>query len=114
MSIFESSKGYLAAGYTSLPWTSALGFIEDSSAFLCTLTNKMQLFKPGDPKWAVFHLSNCGPSWFGSLTAYDNPMNKEKGGHCNTNEKTYGLYRIPTDSEGNSILTGEGSGAPDN
>jgi len=110
LSIFESSKAYLAAGYTSLPWTSDYGSKEDSSAFLCALTNKMQLFKPGNPKGAVAHGSNWGPSWRGSLNAYNNPMNRDKGGNCFTNEACNGLYRIPTDSEGNSILTGEGSG----
>jgi len=67
VSIFESSKAYLAAGYTSLPWTSEGGYKEDSSAFLCALTNKMQLFKPANPKKAVWHSSDCGPSWRGSL-----------------------------------------------
>jgi len=36
-------------------------------------------------------------------------MNNDIGGYCYTNEEGWGLYRIPTDSEGNSVLTGEGS-----
>jgi len=34
-------------------------------------------------------------------------MNQDKGGSCWTNEAGY--YGIPRDSEGNSVLTGEGS-----
>ena len=63
VSIFESEVGYLAAGYTSLPWASWGLSMEDSSAFLCALTNKMQLFKPGDPTNAVYHSSLVGPNW---------------------------------------------------
>jgi len=40
-------------------------------------------------------------------------MNKDRGGLCWTNEKGIGLYRIPTDTEGNSVLTGEGSDTKD-
>jgi hypothetical protein len=109
VSIFESAVGYLAAGYTSLPWASEGGDKEDSSAFLCALTNKMQLFKPGNPKKAVYHASCYGPSWYGSLAAYHSPMNSVDGGYCFTNEEGSGKYRIPTDSEGNSVLTGQGS-----
>jgi len=75
LSIFESSKACLAAGYTSLPWRSYGFNKEDSSAFLCALTNKMQLFKPANPEWAVADGSLYGPNWRGSLEADCNPMN---------------------------------------
>ena len=92
VTIFESEVGYLAAGYTSIPWSSGGGGKEDSSAFLCALTNKMQLFKPGDQKYAVYHFINAGPYWQ-ELGAWGSPMNAIDSGLCSTN----GVYRIPKD-----------------
>jgi hypothetical protein len=37
------------------------------------------------------------------------PMNKENGGSCLIDgQESFGQYRIPADSEGNSMLTSEG------
>lgn len=45
-------------------------------------------------------------------------MNSEKGAKCCTNGKvTMGLHNnfwVPTDEEGNSMLTGDGAGVQDN
>ena len=109
VTIFESDVGYLAAGYTSLPWNNSIQLESkaDSSAFLCALTNKMQLFKPRYPSSALFHYRNWGPNWgHVSLAAVFNPMNGFNNGVCFTNDYNYG---IPTDDQDNSVLTGQGN-----
>lgn len=63
VTIFKNWKGFLAAGYTSLSWTSEGGDKKDDSAFVCALTDKMQLFRPGNPSKVVYHSSSWGPNW---------------------------------------------------
>lgn len=49
LSLIRSTKGYLCAGYTSLPWTSAKEFSTmkaDPDAFICSLTKEMRVFRP--------------------------------------------------------------------
>ena len=40
-------------------------------------------------------------------------MNAINRGNCYTNGCEYDSYRVPTDGEGNSILTGDGAGIKD-
>ena len=63
VSQIQSDKRYLAAGFTSKPWTSDEDGVnvEDASAMLFALTKELQVFKPGNPKEAVYHYSQMGP-----------------------------------------------------
>ncbi len=79
MSIFQSSRGYLAAGYSSIAWSSEGNAREDKEAFVCSLTNKMKVFRPNNPSFAVHHHSDWGPD-FNYALAVINPMNGENAG----------------------------------
>jgi len=75
LTVIESTKGYKAIGYTSVPWASygegtdvKPGF--DSTAFLCSLTNEMRFFRPGNPEKAVCHHTNYGPCFYGALVVW--------------------------------------------
>ena len=65
--LFSSSKGYLAAGYTSIPWASDDKYEEDKEAFVLSLTNEMRVFLPNKPSSAVNHYSNWEPNFFWEL-----------------------------------------------
>ncbi len=60
---------------------------------------------------AVWHHHSCGPNFGGgALRIFKDPMNQEgAGGSFVTvgNDSAY-AYLIPTDAEGNSVLSGEG------
>jgi len=98
VSIFESSKGYLTAGYTSLSWNSTQKGVKgkgDDDAFLCALTNQMQIFRPAERYKAVTLSINCGPYWFSTFGVCGNLMNRDGGGYSETNNT---IFNIPTDS----------------
>ena len=64
LSLLRCKDAYLAAGFTSKSWQSTDGTnVEDSSAMVFALTNDLQVFKPNNPKNAVWHHSRCGPYW---------------------------------------------------
>ena len=41
-------------------------------------------------------------------------MNAPDNCRCYTNGCAFDCYKVPTDSSGNSLLTGDGAGKPDN
>ena len=110
MSIFQSSRGYLAAGYSSIAWSSKGGDKEDKEAFVCSLTNEMRVFRPNNPSKAVGHSSLCGPSVSPALRV-GWKMNDEYYGHCKVKGSHWddAKYCVERDTQGNSVLTGEGS-----
>jgi len=59
--LIRSSENYLAAGFTSISWSSEDEDVEDSSAMVFALTNELQVFKPNIPKLAVRHRIAYGP-----------------------------------------------------
>ena len=63
--LIRSIHNYLAAGFTSIAWASPEDFtdVEDASAMVFALTDKLQVFKPKNPKKAVHHDSFFGPWW---------------------------------------------------
>lgn len=63
ISIYRSTKGYLSAGFTKVPWSRQYNYSEDKDAFVCSLTNEMRLFRPSNPANAVFHEHFWGPSF---------------------------------------------------
>jgi len=65
LSLLRCEDAYLAAGFTSKSWQSPFlpTDVEDSSAMVFALTNDLQVFKPNNPKKAVWHRSDIGPWW---------------------------------------------------
>lgn len=56
----------------------------------------------------VWHGEEYGPSWYGSLQLKGSLLNKEDKGSCYTLDGGIGKYKVTKDSEGNSVLTGDG------
>ncbi len=114
LSLYRSSKGYLSAGYASVVWTSGPKFggnlVEDKQAFVFTLTNQMKVFKPRRPDNAVYHCIFSGPC-FDAALAVHNKMDDYNQGCCHTIDSRLdkAKYRISTDDDENSILTGDGA-----
>ena len=63
LSLIRSVHNYLAAGFTSISWSSDKDGkdVEDSSAMVFALTNELQAFKSNNPKQAVWHHKDDGP-----------------------------------------------------
>ena len=75
VTFFQSSKGFVCAGYTSLPWRSEGEAQTDKDAFLASLTKTMGVYRPRDPKFAVQHNSEKGPSFNSALSILKDPIN---------------------------------------
>ena len=58
---------------------------------------------------AVWHHHVCGPNFGGgALRLFKDPMDLEGAGGSYVSISGEGSYQIPADSDGNSVLTGEG------
>jgi len=53
--LIRTDDNYLAAGFTSVSWSSKSKHVEDSSAMVFALTNELQAFKMNNPIYAVCH-----------------------------------------------------------
>ena len=74
----------------------------------------MKVFRPQNPAQALWHDTDAGP-FFPDALATEVKMNEENKGLCSTEGQSdyYGKYTIPRDSEGNSVLTGDGANTED-
>jgi len=104
--LIRSSRNYLAAGFTSIAWTSDDTVVEDASACVFALTDKLQVFKANNPSSAVRHFRGWGPWWYSALGLGDygtmkNGLSYTKG-HYNDDRK-YEVVRLP---DGKNPLTG--------
>lgn len=108
LTLIKTTKGRSCGGFTSVPWGKGGVYKDDPTAFLFSL-DLQKVYWPTDVSKAVTHGNTWGPG-FGnwSLTARDNL----KEGYCRTNGNNE-FFNIPTDAEGNSVLTGDGKGQPD-
>jgi hypothetical protein len=117
ITLMKTTKGRVCGGYLEIAWKE--GNREngsDSSAFLFSLDHRLKL-TPTDPKEAVwFNLGyGCGPYFSASLAVYNKEMmNALDNCGCFTNGVESENYKVPTDSSGNSLLTGDGAGKKDN
>ena len=70
----------------------------------------MKVFRPQKPSKALWHDNIVGPYFDGALGTWYT-MNEENKRSCRTEGQSddYGKYNIPRDSEGNSVLTGDGA-----
>jgi hypothetical protein len=98
----------LAAGYSSIAWSSKDFNKEDKEAFVCSLTNEMRVFRPNNPSKAVYHSSLWGPC-FDNALAVDHTMNEKNKGWCRVKDSTGDIakYCVETDTQGNNVLTGD-------
>ena len=81
---------------------------------MCSLTNEMRVFRPKNPSEAVDHFSPCGPS-FDNALGVRLTMNGERNGWCEVKDSKYdhAKYCVETDTQGNSVLTGDGGSKND-
>ena len=116
ITLMKTTKGRVCGGYLQSAWKKASWeYGSDPSAFLFTLDHRRKL-TPTDPKMAVFfHLGKGGgPAFMNSLSVELNQMmNAPDNCICWTVESTDNIYNVPTDSSGNSLLTGDGAGKDD-
>jgi len=63
--LVQSDENYMSAGFTSIAWASPekATDVEDASACVFALTDKMQVFKTNNPEQAVWHRRDYGPWW---------------------------------------------------
>jgi len=61
--LIRTIDNYLAAGFTSVSWSSESMTVEDPSAMMFALTNEMQAFKTNNPTKAVRHDRDDGPQF---------------------------------------------------
>ena len=113
----KTTKGRVCGGFLSIAWKEAS--YEDGSdpnAFLFSLDHRVRL-SPNDTNKAVnLYLANgYGPFFRASLGVRNNfMMNARDNCFCDTDGSAYDNYNVPTDPEGNSLLTGDGAGKPNN
>jgi hypothetical protein len=99
VTVIKNTSGFIFGGFTSIPWSSSVGYKADSTAFLFSLTNpsntplKMKVKSPED---AVVHFSGFGPT-FGA--GYD--LHALNLSHTNRNSyMKFGFYEFPNEIEG--------------
>jgi hypothetical protein len=116
ITLMKTTKGRMCGGYLQIAWKEAKQeYGSDPSAFLFSLDHRRKL-TPSDPAKAVyFDLGSGSGPWFrNSLGVIDNQMmNAPDNCWCNTNGCSTDGYKVPTDSSGNSLLTGDGAGKKD-
>jgi hypothetical protein len=109
--LIKTKKGRICGGFTKASWTSPVNgnYQFDAAAFIFSIDLRAK-FIPINNSKAVYHRQSNGPSFGGGvLELRFQPMNKENAGGCLIDgQESFGQYRIPADSEGNSMLTSEG------
>jgi len=70
LTFVKTTTGWIFGGYTSIPWLSSGGWKPDNKAFLFSLKNPrnqpLKLNVIVDKDDAIYHGSNCGPSFGGN------------------------------------------------
>ena len=117
ITIMKTTKGRVCGGYLHIAWKEAKEERgKDPSAFIFSLDHRRK-FTPTDSAKAVwFNLGNGTGLRFNETLGVSNKqmMNTPDSCFCWTNGVDGGGYKVPTDSSGNSVLTGDGAGKPDN
>jgi hypothetical protein len=116
ITLMKTTKGRVCGGYLHIAWKEAKAeYGSDPSTFLFSLDHRRKL-TPTDPKKTVtFDLGGgCGPRFTYSLGVLkDQMMNAPDNCCCDTNGTAHDNYKVPNDSSGNSLLTGDGAGKDD-
>ena len=115
LTLMKSTKGKVAGGYLHIQWEDGDGLYgSDSQAFLISIDNQIKL-TPTKIDRAVYFYRYHGPS-FGksSLRVLSNVMmNDADNCYSCTNGRGDDNFNVPSDTQGNSILTGDGQGKGD-
>ena len=61
--LLQTNKDYMSAGFTSIAWSTNNTNVEDASAMVFALTDKLQAFKTKNPEKAVYYHMGTGPLW---------------------------------------------------
>ena len=116
ITLMKTSKGRVCGGYLHIAWKEANGeYGSDPSAFLFSLDHRRKL-TPNHPAKAVWFglWQGYGPYFRGSLGVCNKQMmNEPDNCRCWTIGSENDNYKVPNDSSGNSLLTGDGAGKAD-
>ena len=109
LTVIKSSVGKICGGYASVSWKSEGGNTKDPESFIFSLDSKT-VYKPFRDESDLYFGADQGPCFgYNSLNLYSTRMNEKNGGYCYTNgTESSSHYKIGCDSEGNSVITGEG------
>ena len=111
VTLIKCKSGRVCGGFTRVPWSSPSFtgcFKYDPQAFVFSVDYRNR-FAPKDSLQAVWHHHACGPNFGGgALRVFKDPMDMDGAGGSYLNSPAEGSYQIPPDSDGNSVLTGEG------
>ena len=100
--------GRISGGFTQASWSSDFGFATDSEAFLFTLDHQ-KLFRPLDHSMAILNHPGHGPIFGGPSLTLLGESSPNLGMSYKNGYGEYNYYNIPTDRDGNNILTGDGN-----
>lgn len=112
VTLVRSSRGILCGGYTKVPWSSNYTWVSDPDARLFALTDEKIVYFPQNSSVALKHGSYYGPNFGYEMKlggSYNDLMNRTYGGYSLIN----GTYNVTKSAQGNSRLTGDGSGSAD-
>ena len=115
ITIMKTTKGRVCGGYLHIAWKESDGYHESiPSPFVFSLDCRRK-FYPKAYQGVYFNLGiGYGPQFSWSLSLWNNHMmNAPDNCRCFTNGVGTDNYKVPTDSSGNSLLTGEGAGKAD-
>jgi len=109
VTVIKNTNGFIFGGFTSVAWSSSNdGHKSDSTAFLFSLTNHSNTplkLKVKPTQIAVYHNSNCGPSFGDGCDLYVPSLS-------NTNRNNYmnlNAYEFPngkSSTEGGKFIVG--------
>ena len=105
----KTSKDKVCGGFTTIPWGDLGGYkpvVEAQDHCYIFSVDSQTLYPVKDLQNAVWHQKDYGP-WFGMKgnlgINYAKQMNAPNNGFSNIGRS----FDIPSDSKGNSVLTGE-------
>ena len=111
ITVIKSKAARVFGGFAMQSWDSEdNGFKADEKAFIYSI-DRQQIYRVIDTDKAIYCSSSCGPSFgYGALGLGGDPLNRENGGYCFTNEyDDAAIYGIKSDAQGNHEITGEGN-----
>jgi len=106
VTVVLSERDYIFGGYTSKPWSSSTGYVDDPEAFIFSLTHKTKHSKQRYKQYSTYRYSSYGPT-FGY--GYDLHI----ANNCNANNNSYSkcneVYELPSWVNSQTYLAGAGS-----
>ncbi len=103
VTLFKTDIGTICGGFASVSWKSTGGSCNDSNAFLFSLDRQL-VFPVQDASLALHFSTETGP-FFGKKG--ETCLGKYESFSYVTHVTNYDRYKVGTDSNGNSLLTGK-------